>query len=130
MNIFSIRDVIIRHVYPAEDAYYAMHPVCGIGAIGIILTEFALVSYLLRNLKERLPGFFLFVSQNVMFIYVTQWIMIGLLSPALNDVTHLGVNMMFSIGVLGTACILAKCYRHIRERLPEKIQHSMNYLIK
>ena len=130
MNIFSIRDVIIRHVYPAEEGYYAMHPVCGIGAIGIIVTEFALVSYVLRIRKKQLPGFFSFVDQNVMFIYVTQWIMIGLLSPVLNDITQLGVNMLFSLGVLITACILAKCYRIIREKLPENIQHSMSYLIK
>lgn len=130
MNTFSITDVIIRNVYPAEDGYYAMHPVCGLGAIGIILTEFTLVSHLLRNRKEQLPAFFLFVSRNVMFIYVTQWIMIGLLSPVLKDVTQIGVNMLFSIGILAVDCLLAKCYRSIREKMPEKIQHSMSYIIK
>ncbi len=130
MNLFSIRDVIIRHVYPAEEGYYAMHPVCGMGAIGIILTEISLVAYLLRILKVHRPAFCLFVSQNVIGIYVTQWILIGLLSPVLNTITDLGVNMLFSLAVLLAACTVAKGYRSIRKKLSEEIRHALHYLIK
>ncbi len=130
MNTFSIRDIIVRHVYPAEDAYYAMHPVCGLGALGIIVTEFVLTSWIRKILNGRIFAFFLFVSQNVMFIYVTQWILIGLLSPVLNSITQLGVNILFSLGVLASACLLALCFNSIRKRLPGKIQNSLNYIVK
>ncbi len=130
MEVFSVRDVIIRHVYPAEEAYYAMHPVCGIGALGMILAEFALASFIPRRLKERLSPFFVFVSKNVMFIYVAQWILIGLMSPVLADVTRIGINMLFSLGILTSICLLARGLKGVQAKLPERLRHPLKYLVK
>ncbi len=130
MEAFSVRDVIIRHVYPAEEAYYAMHPVCGIGALGMILTEFALASFIPGRVKERLSPFFVFVSRNVMFIYVAQWILIGSMSPVLANVTRIGIDLLFSLGILTTVCLLARGFKRVRAKLPERVKHPLKYLIR
>ncbi|MBQ6387338.1 MAG: hypothetical protein IJH96_01800 [Ruminococcus sp.] len=96
-----------------EQSYYTMHPIYTIGGIGLIVTEFVLVSCLLRVTKYKMVGFYRFVSKNIMLIYVLQWVMIGLLTPALYGVTELWMNIFFSVGITVTVILLVWCKRFI-----------------
>ena len=130
MNIFSVRDVIIRHVFPAQPGYYAMHPLCALCAFGIIVIEFSLAMVGLKLLKGKFTPFFNFVSKHVMFIYIAQWIIIGLLTPTLYNVTSIYVNVLFSICILVAVLVIT----YIREKnlnsLPPEKQEKLKFLIR
>jgi hypothetical protein len=130
MNIFSVRDVIIRHVFPAQPGYYAMHPLCALCAFGIIVIEFSLAMVGLKLLKGKFTPFFNFVSKHVMFIYIAQWIIIGLLTPTLYNVTSIYVNVLFSICILVAVLVITYIREKILNSLPPEKQEKLKFLIR
>lgn len=130
MNAFGVTDVVIRHVYPPEEGYYLMHPLCALCGFGIIAVEFSLACLILRALKGRLGSFFEFVSMHVMFIYVTQWIVIGCLTAALYRMTSLWANMLTALLVLVAACMLAWLNDATLKKMPESARISASYHIR
>ena len=130
MCVFDIRGVIIRHVYPCEEAYYAMHPVCALGALGIIAVEFAIAMWFLSSRGGRLPAIASFMSRNVLHIYVAQWILIGLLSLVLFGVTNIALDMIVAASVLALSSLGAWLRTNYVERSSEKVQTQYSYVIK
>ena len=101
IRLDAMPDALVLDVLTTRDGvYYALHPIYALGGYGIIAIEFVLVHLALTISKNQIPDFMLTMSKNVSQIYVSQWALIGVLSPLLAVVTSVWVNILIAICIL------------------------------
>lgn len=89
-------------------AYYGLHPVLALFGYSIIAAEFLIVRVILLAAKNRLPNLILTMSKNVSSIYIVQWAIISILSPALVLITNVWINVAAGIAILAVSYYLGK----------------------
>lgn len=127
MTVFGTSDAVITGAHSALDGeYYSMSPLCAICGYGVIALEFAVANLIMMATKQRLAKCLGKMSKNVMEIYIAQWVLIGLLSPALVRVTNLWINLLIGIAVLFGSYYGAELYIWIRKKIAESKANKPN----
>ena len=103
---FKMPDTVIKEVVEiSDDIYYRLHPLNALTGCGMIATEFLIVHFILLASRGKAPKFMQIMSRNVTPIYITQWIIIGLISPLLARVSNIWINTLIALPVLVLSCL-------------------------
>ncbi len=100
-----------------EEFYYAMHSWSMLGGFGLLCLELLLYMGIMQLSKQRIHKFFLFLSKNVMFLYVAQWVVLGFLYPSLGKIENIWINNLVAIAILITICLACLLKDRIKERI-------------
>jgi len=110
MHMNEMMDAVVTDAYEIDDKYYySMHPVYAIGGFGIILIEYALCALVIKMCHDHVKTIFLNMSKGVMFIYIIQWILIGLSSPFLAEIRSLWLCLVIALLILAVSYSIG-CY--------------------
>ena len=91
-----------------EFYFYAMSTWSMIGGFGLLVLELALFMILREIFQFSLPQVVAYVSKNVIFIYVTQWLILGCLYPYLFHITNLWINLSIGLCVMFVVYLLCR----------------------
>ena len=109
MYVRDIPNAVLAPYFVTDTEYYALDNINLICSYGLIAYEFIIATFVIRLVKNRLPGIILYMSRSVMHIYLFQWLFIGLLSGVISKTVSLPAILLISAVVLVSAngyCIL------------------------
>ena len=91
----------VLNPFPVTDTeYYALSTLNIITGCGLIAVEYVAASLIMKLTKNKLPEFLANMSRYVMHIYISQWLLIGLLSGFISEVVHIVPIILIATGVL------------------------------
>ena len=114
--------------YKVEDTeYYAMNSMSIVCGYGVIAIEYLLSMGIVKLKKNKLPKLITTMSKNVMYIYVIQWIIIGISSSLIARLRNAVVYVILSLIVLAATYGLSILIDRILKK--DKFRDKTEYLI-
>ncbi|MCR5099556.1 MAG: acyltransferase [Lachnospiraceae bacterium] len=92
-----------------EFFFYAMDTRSMLGGFGLICLELLLYMGIVALAGGRVHPGFLYLGKNVTFIYVVQWMILGVIYPSMAQVTSIWVNAGIGLTVLFAVIIICLC---------------------
>ncbi len=108
MDVYGISNAIsFGSSFTAGDYYglNGMNHLCGLGTVSV---WFAIYYFVCRLTKGKIPAFLRFLSENIIDIYVWQWMVISVAESLLKSIDNIYVNLLIGVGILAVSAFMVK----------------------